>query len=120
MSDPLTPLKIEDGIRASINRLEKMVLQFATAGDEKALAKSEYKVEHAKARLSYRFNPPPGQKATDQTSDDHAAAETAELLQAFELADARYEAAKQALYSERSRLDALRSLNSNYREVSNA
>ena len=56
-----------------------------------------------------------GQRSTEKMIDDACTLRTAREYETFELAKVRYESCKQALYSVRERMNALRSLMASHR-----
>ena len=114
--EPLNYQKIEDGIRGCLNRQEILTGDYATTGDNLANAETDYKIGIAKARLEFRYENS-AIKVTDQRTDDEATKATEELRLEYELAKSKHESTKQALYTCRERLNALRSLIMAYREA---
>jgi hypothetical protein len=113
---PLSYQIIENETRTCLARMEHLVDEYATAVDEQAEAEVAYKVGIAKARLDYRYERS-GQKVTDQMADDNAVVATEDLRREHLVTTARLEAVKQASYTARDRLAALRSLMASYREA---
>jgi len=113
---PLTYAVIEDELRDTMARAERLTEEFAASVSEKSEAEAAYKVGIAKARLRFRYENE-GKKVTDQTTSDHATADTENEFKAYLIAEARYEALKQALYTARDRGDQIRSLMASYRDV---
>ena len=116
MSEPLTPQKVEAGIRDSINKLGELVHQYAAAGDAKATTDADFKIAWAKAR-TLRRSSELMPKPTESVLEDYATLETEDQLRARLSAAATEEAIKLGLRAMTSRLDAMRSLAANLREV---
>lgn len=113
----LTQGQIEDGIEDVLNRLEALTDDYATICDEAADAEVDYRVGQAKALLILKSAPDP---ATNKFLSDKAAEARATKIietemRAHKIAAAKVESTKQALYTHRARLDALRTLAANVR-----
>ena len=113
---PLSYQAVEQEIVSVLARMESLTDQFATAVDEQAQAEVAYKVAVAKARLGFR-DARAGQKVTDQMTDDNATVSTEDLRRAHLVANAKFEAIKNACFVARDRLGALRSLMKAYTEA---
>ena len=113
--EPLTPQKVEAGIRESINRLGELVHQYAKAGDDKATTDADFKIAWAKARTYLRLTAET--KPTESVLEDYATLETEKEMRARLSAAATEESIKLGLRAMATRIDAMRSLGASLRDV---
>ena len=114
---PMSYQAVEEGIVSLEARMEVLTDDFTVAVNDQAEAKVAYEIAVAKARLGFRADPPVGQKVTDQMVADNAMIVTEDLRRAHLIADAKFEAVKNACFVSRDRLGALRSLMKAYTEA---
>lgn len=108
--NPVSQAEIEQEILRLSELCEKATHEVLKRGRARAEARTLYKVEFAKARLS-------SEEQTVGGRDDEATVATAALLDAFEDSEALFESAKEAGRNYRAQLDALRSINANLRPL---
>ena len=115
---PISRDRIEGFIQISMNRQDALTNQYRADAENAAKAEAEFKSAFAQARLRARAGGNyAGAKVTGDIADDLATEETAELLMEMLTTAAREAATRQALLSIRMKLDSLRSLMANYREI---
>ena len=115
--EPLTPVKVESGIRDAINRLDALTKEYATALDEQAKAEVKFKIAWATARTTFRHDNQ-GRRTNADMADDHATLACKEEERELIFAKAKFQTVKQALASTQTRIDAMRSLGANLRPIS--
>ncbi len=115
---PISRDRIEGFIQISMNRQDALTNQYRADAENAAKAEAEFKSAFAQARLRARAGGNyAGAKVTGDIADDLATEETAELRMEMLTTAAREAATRQALLSIRMKLDSLRSLMANYREI---
>ena len=116
---PLSRERIESSITNSLNRQEVLTDQYRTDVDASAAAEADFKEWFAKERLIARTAAHyEGVKMGDKMAEDIATVKTAEKRTKMLLTAASESATRQALMSVRERIEALRTLNTNHREIS--
>lgn len=114
----LTHGDIEHNMRTALLEMERLTESFGNLAEAKARAEASYKSAFAEARVRARESGIADlRKVTVDMAEDFAKLHTQEELLAFTLAEARYDACRQALMSVRSNLEVLRSLMASHREV---
>ena len=111
----MNPIEIDEKLLELCDLLEKQAkanFQYAREGAE---AEATYRRELAKARLEVRAGAT-GKITVDQV-DDEAAAKVGELHSEFLIKQAKHEAARDALFATRARLDAMRTVSAGNREA---
>jgi hypothetical protein len=115
---PLSYQNIEDAMRHAIKQMNDLTKDFAVTADEYGSTEATFKVAFAKSRLMARVsNDYEGKKMTADLAEDIATVDTESERMAMEASKAKHDAARQALMSVRSRLEALRSLMASYRDI---
>lgn len=115
-NEPLTSLKVEQGIRHAMNSLAQLVHDYAEAGDAAAVSEAEFKLAWATARTEYRADAAAGGwKTTEAVVDDHATISTYEALSKRIITAQKAESLKLAMRAMQARLDAMRSLGAGLR-----
>lgn len=114
MVDPATlPARIE----SCVDAVEEATRDFGELSQQSAVAEAKWKGAHAAAMVRLAENAVTT-KLSQAKMEAYAMQRTGDLYQAHLLTRAAAESAKQAIYSHRARLDALRTLNANFRAVS--
>ena len=110
--------RIEAGITKAIFLQEQLTAQYRLDLDAAAIAEADFKNSFAQERLIARTEASfDGVKMTADIADDVATSHTADKRLTMLLTAAKENATRQALLSIRMRLDALRSLGANYRDM---
>lgn len=111
--EPLSLELIQDQLRAAINDQIKLTNTYRDVARDAALKEGGYKVAFARER--YAAKSADGRKVNDTVAADIALHATADLYQAYLLADAERDIIKQSLFSNREKQQTLRTLASSYR-----
>lgn len=113
----LTQGQIEDGIEDVLERLELLTDEYAVTCDDSAEAEVAYRVGMAKALLILKSRPDDttGKFLSDKAAEARALKIVEPEMHHYKIAAAKVESTKQALYTHRARLDALRTLAANVR-----
>jgi len=98
------------------DELEELLERYEVYGRERAIAEAEYRSAYAGAYLRSGDAHGPG-KVPVKEREAYAHTVTKDALQAFLLAEAMEKFTREALYTKRSRLDVLRTLNANLRPL---
>lgn len=109
-SRPMSQVEIERLLDSTQEELEALTEDFRDTLHEAAMAESRYKSAHARAYLRA-----PGTSARDR--DKYADSVCEESLQAHLITEAMVKYGREALSTKHSRLDELRTLNANLRNV---
>ncbi len=110
--------RIEAGITKAIFLQEQLTAQYRLDLDAAAIAEADFKNSFAAERLIARTDASfEGIKMTADLAEDVATTHTADKRLNMLLTAAKEAATRQALLSIRMRLDALRSLGANYRDM---
>lgn len=109
----LTQGEIEQQIMAISDALEEATDDYASASYEAALAEADYRREYARAMVHAADADGPRVPVSEREA--RALLAVTDQHRAYKVLDARAESGKQALYSLRARLDALRTLAANVR-----
>lgn len=115
-SDVLSQGEIESRILDVDDELERVTDEYADLSDAAAHAEAAYKEAHARAMLAVAAT---GEKVPVAIKEARADLAAHDEFRAWKIAEARRAAAKEALLSLRSRLDALRTLSANVRMLTN-
>ena len=121
MTDSLPPLdfkRVEDALRAAMNRQEELTRDFTGTSDEAGYSEAAFKTAYSAAWLRAKTTPitDSGKLPSDSYTDHLATVATAEQRTDMEAAKARHDAVRQGLLTVRTRIEALRSLMASYRE----
>ncbi len=108
--NPVSQVEIESEIRRLSDLCERATHEVRKRGEAAAKARTDFKVEFAKARLRSEG------KTVDQR-DDEATVATGGLMMEKEFTEALFESAREAGRNFRAQLDAMRSINSNLRAL---
>src|SRR5262245_49373831 len=100
------------------DQLEVETYRYADVAEVTAEAEADYKADYARALLKFADATVGERKATVDERRAQADLESSASYAVFRINDARLDASKQALYSLRGRLDALRTLAANIRHQS--
>lgn len=111
--EPLSLELIQDQLRAAINDQIRLTNLYRDVARDAAAKEGDYKVAFARER--YAAKSADGRKVNDTVAADIALHATAELYQAYLLADAERDIIKQSLFSNREKQQTLRTLASSYR-----
>lgn len=113
----LTAADIERRITLLSDQMEELTYDLAKRAEVAALAEATYKVAFAKARLRARMQPGTGprERTTNDEADDRAIRDCEEELTEHLITEALYNSARDALFSKRSQMDALRTIAANIR-----
>ena len=111
--EPLSLESVQDQLRAAINAQIRLTDDYAIIARDAAQKEGDYKVAFARER--YAAKSADGKKVNDTVAADMALHATADLYQAYLLADAERDIKKQALFSNREKQQSLRTLASSYR-----
>lgn len=107
--------QIHDGIAKQVRRIEELVEEIATAGDQAARAEADYRVIAAQERLKAAAEP--GEKRTVSEIDALVTVETQDELLRHLIAANRLTVAREALRAAQARLDGLRTLATSFRSA---
>jgi hypothetical protein len=110
---PLSLELIQDQLRAAINDQIRLTNNYRDVARDAAQKEGDYKVNFARER--YAAKSADGRKVNDTVAADIALHTTADLYQAYLLADAERDIIKQSLFSNREKQQTLRTLASSYR-----
>jgi len=112
VSGLLTPADIEDRIVRCATDLEDASRDLEGLAESRSLAKYEYEIEFAKARLAAAHKDGAGRNGmtTVDEREDHARINTDEQYKLFLLEDAKYDARKRYAQSLESSLSAWQTL----------
>lgn len=108
--------QIEQGIEKEIREIGKLIDQLATAGDDAATAEIAYKVAWSQATLEVRALTMT-EKLTVSEVEARVEIETADLHLAHLIASNRLSTLKESLRASQTRLNAMQTLNANYRQA---
>jgi hypothetical protein len=113
----VTQADVERSITRISEELEEQTTILAVQAEEAAVAEVRWKRERAKTRLKKRAEGGygPAGRATEDECDDSAIVAHGDLLNAYLIAEARYAATRDAMFTKRSQLDALRTIAANIR-----
>ena len=114
----LTAGEVERQILSLSDRLEDETNRYADVAELAALAEADFKGCHARALLAFADATVGSRKATVDERRAQADLDAEDAYAIYRLNEARLDACKQALYSLRTRLDALRTLAANIRAQS--
>ncbi len=115
---PLTRERIERGIADALNLQSTLTDQYRKDLDAAALAEAEFKKKFAQERLLARTDSVYlGVKMNADIADDIATGKTNDERMAMLTTSANENATRQALLSVRARLESLRTLAANHREL---
>jgi len=104
---------IQDQLRGAINDQIELTKKYRDVARDAATKEADYKINFARER--YAAKSADGKKINDTVAQDMALSFTAELYQAYLLADAERDIIKQSLFSNREKQQTLRTLASSYR-----
>jgi hypothetical protein len=108
--------QIEQGIEREIREIGKLIDELTAAGDIQAQAEVDYKQAWAKSSLEVRaFNTV--EKLTVSEVEARVELETGELRLAHLIATNRLSTLKEAVRAAQTRLNAMQTLNSNFRQA---
>lgn len=123
----LTQGEIEAAILATSDALEDLTRDHAVAADRAAQAEADYKLAYFRTFLAVKGQgvvladedgvPVRFPKPTEKVAEAYATTSAADLYVAYKLSAAAADAAKQALFTRRARLDSLRTLSANVRSL---
>lgn len=108
--NPLSQAEVEAEIIRLSDLCERATQEVRRRGEAAATARTNFKVEFAKARLKAKG-------ATVSEREDEAVIYTEQLLREHDHTTALFESAKEAGRNYRAQLDALRSINANLRPL---
>ena len=116
---PLAQVEIERAIIDLCDDLEATTEEFARISDEQAIAENDYKRKLTRALVSLGSVGvmPDGRKSTAEWREAQAAVTAEDECQRYRILDARLRATKEALTTKRARLDALRTIAANVRNL---
>jgi hypothetical protein len=118
---PLTTAEVEEEIAGVLEHLENLTEEYARVCHAAAEAEADYRLRYFKALLRIKANgvatDDGPRKATDKEADALATVDAADELRAHKITGAYAESTKQALYTHRARLDALRTVAANARAL---
>lgn len=120
---PLTMGEVEEQIAYVLTRLEELTEEYAHACDAAAAAEADYRVDYWRRFLTIKADGitlPDGsrRKVTDKEAEGHATLageHEGDAIRAYKITAGTQESLKQALYTQRARLDALRTIAANAR-----
>jgi hypothetical protein len=112
---PLTQHDIEDQIIAIGDRLEALVEEYGDLAEGHAIAEAEFKREQARTLLAVIAHPPGGKKMTADERAARVELSVTDYRRDAAIAQARREAAREALNTHRTRLESYRTLAANVR-----
>lgn len=124
---PLTPAMVEEEIDRVLARLEALTEEYARACDAASSAEADYRIDYFKRLLTIKadgLTMPDGtkRKVTDKEAEAHAhlgGQDPGANYRAYKITAGTQEHLKQALYTQRARLDALRTIAANARANAN-
>jgi len=111
--EPLSLELTQDQLRAAINDQIRLTNMYRDVARDAARKEGDFKVAFARER--YAAKSADGKKINDTVADDIARHATADLYQAYLLADAERDIIKQSLFSNREKQQSLRTIASSYR-----
>lgn len=112
----LTQADVEDGIEATVKRLEELTDEYAVASDEAAEAEASYRLAFWHTFLRFKDGVTNGKRGeSDRTCEGRATIAAADSFRAYKITAARVDSLKAALRTHQTRLDALRTLAANIR-----
>lgn len=118
MIEPLTQGEVEEAITALSQTMELAIEELAQYSQEAANAEADYKIEYAKHLLKTKdMAATKMEKPTVAELEARALLGTSRLLRERLVAEAKHETAVEKLRTLRSRIDALRTLSANLRQV---
>lgn len=115
----LTQAEVEHRIVDIADAMEDFVHDLEARSDAMADAEVAWQLARARTRLDARAKPGsgPGGRTTNDEADDIAMTQHPEQFTAAVVAEARYNAAVQALKARTAQLDGLRAVNANLRPL---
>ena len=111
--EPLSLELVQDQLRAAVNDQILLTQRYAIAAKDAAEKEGAYKSAFSRERWAAKSAD--GVKVNDTVAFDKAMHATADLYQAYLLADAERDIVKQSLFSNREKQQSLRTLASSYR-----
>jgi len=108
--------QIEQGIEREIREIGRLIDELTKAGDEAAQAEANYKEAWAKATLEVRALTTT-EKLTVSEVEARVELETSELHLAHLITENRLATLKEAIRASQTRLNAMQTLNANFRQA---
>lgn len=115
MPQVLTQHEVEQSIVQISDELARLTEEYASLAESAAEAEADYR--HRYFTTIIRLKDTASARLTDKEAEARATVAAAAELRTYKLTGARLDAAKQALTTHRTRLDALRTLNANLRST---
>lgn len=109
--------EVERSILRLSDRLETMTSELITYAEAAKRAEVNWKRTAAATRIPRRVSGGhgPGGRATEQEIEDHVMVKHADLYEAYKIAEGVYESHRDAMFSVRAQMDALRTIAANIR-----
>jgi hypothetical protein len=115
----LTQHDIEQGIVETSDRLAELTEEYAVLCEVAAEAEADYRLHFYNSLMRLK-DAGDGKRMTDKEAEARSTSAAAADFRNYKMTAARLDAAKQALATHRTRLDALRTLAANVRAVTTA
>ena len=110
--------QVAEAIETEGRKIGQLAEEIADLAVNAANMEADYKIEFARARMTYRDDAAAkGAQVTVDSVDDHAVLESSESLRASLLARECLTAGREALRASQGRLDGLRTLAAGYRQA---
>lgn len=113
----LTPAEVERNILRICDELDEMIVDLANAADTAKRSEVAWKRAAAKVRIMRRPLPGngPGGRTTEGDVEDSAMDKHGDLYEAYKINEGVYEALRDAMFTKRTQIDALRTIAANIR-----
>jgi hypothetical protein len=111
----LTMGQIEDGLQATLARLEELTDTYAEVTDAAAAAEADYRLAYWRVFLDVKASSGAARGASDKVAEGRATIAAEEQFRIYKTTAASAESVKAALRTHTSRLDALRTMAANVR-----
>lgn len=120
MTDVITPAEVERSIMRISTELEEMIGDLTQAADTAKRAEVTWKRNQAMTRITRRRTggTGPGGRATESEVDDFALNKHGDDYEHYKVSEGVYEALRDAMFTKRAQLDALRTIAANIRAAS--